>query len=291
MINSLIDFFIGITLSFDDAEFVWVMLATLLVCFGSVIASLGFVRHGRIMQDTPTSKIRSASQGFVQLEGRAKSLDDKPLRVPGSGRECVWFDYLIEKKGNDWEEVERDTSIYSFYVDDGTGLCAVDPELGRVITRKKKVWVVGDWRYTERLIAENDRVYCLGQFETDQGGSKAEVLKVGVRVLLNQWKHNRRELLQRFDQNGDGDIDMDEWNQARETAIRQVESATANDYVPTQHHNLVAPFNKGYPYVISSIPQDEVTSRYQLYAFGLLGLFVVSGAYAVFMTIVRRDLF
>ena len=291
MIDSLIDFLIGITLSFDDAEFVWVMLATLLVCFGSVIALFGFIRHGRIMQDTPTSKIRSASQGFVQLEGRAKSLDDKPLRVPGSGRECVWFDYLIEKKGNDWEEVERDTSIYSFYVDDGTGLCAVDPELGRVITRKKKVWVVGDWRYTERLIAENDRVYCLGQFETDQGGSKAEVVKVGVRVLLNQWKHNRRELLQRFDQNGDGDIDMDEWNQARETAIRQVESATANDYVPTQHHNLVAPFNKGYPYVISSIPQDEVTSRYQLYAFGLLGLFVVSGAYAVFMTIVRRDLF
>ncbi len=291
MINSLIDFFIGITLSFDDAEFVWVMLATLLVCFGSVIASLGFVRHGRIMQDTPTSKIRSASQGFVQLEGRAKSLDDKPLRVPGSGRECVWFDYLIEKKGNDWEEVERDTSIYSFYVDDGTGLCAVDPELGRVITRKKKVWVVGDWRYTERLIAENDRVYCLGQFETDQGGSKAEMLKVGVRVLLSQWKHNRQELLQRFDQNGDGDIDMDEWNQAREVAIRQVKSATANDYVPTQHHNLVAPFNKGHPYVISSIPQDEVTSRYQLYAFGLLGLFVASGAYAVFMTIVRRDLF
>ena len=192
MIDSLIDFLIGITLSFDDAEFVWVMLATLLVCFGSVIALFGFIRHGRIMQDTPTSKIRSASQGFVQLEGRAKSLDDKPLRVPGSGRECVWFDYLIEKKGNDWEEVERDTSIYSFYVDDGTGLCAVDPELGRVITRKKKVWVVGDWRYTERLIAENDRVYCLGQFETDQGGSKAEVLKVGVRVLLNQWKHNRR---------------------------------------------------------------------------------------------------
>ena len=108
MIDSLIDFLIGITLSFDDAEFVWVMLATLLVCFGSVIALFGFIRHGRIMQDTPTSKIRSASQGFVQLEGRARSLDDKPLRVPGSGRQCVWFDYLIEKKvktGKRWRVI------------------------------------------------------------------------------------------------------------------------------------------------------------------------------------------
>ncbi len=291
MIDSLIDSLIGLTQSFDDTEFVWVMLATLLVCFGSVIALFGFIRHGRIMQDTPTSKIRSASQGFVQLEGRARSLDDKPLRVPGSGRECVWFDYLIEKKGKDWEEVARDTSIYSFYVDDGTGVCAVDPEVGKVIARKKRVWVVGDWRYTEQIIAENESVYCLGQFETDQGGSKAEVLNIGVRVLLNQWKQDRQKLLQRFDLNGDGDIDMNEWNQARQAAMSQVKSATANDYVPTQHHNLVAPFNKSHPYIISSIPQGELTSRYQRYAFGLLGLFVVSGAYAVFMTIVRRDLF
>ena len=84
---------------------------------------------------------------------------------------------------------------------------------------------------------------------------------------------------------------MNEWNQARQAAMSQVKSATANDYVPTQHHYLVAPFNKSHPYIISSIPQGELTSRYQRYAFGLLGLFVVSGAYAVFMTIVRRDLF
>jgi hypothetical protein len=291
MIDSFIDFLIGVTLSFDNTEFVWAMLAMLVLCLGSVIALFIFIRHGRIMQDTPTSKIRSASQGFVELEGRARSLDDKPLRAPGSGRECVWYEYLVEKKSNDWEEVARDTSIYSFYVDDGTGVCAVDPEVGKVITRKKQVWTVGDRRYTERLIAENEMIYCLGQFETDQGGSRAEVIKIGVRVLLNQWKQDRSALLKRFDLNGDGDVDMGEWNQAREAAIQQVKAEAADDYVPTQHHNLVKPFNKSHPYIISSIPQDELTSRYKYYTFGLLGLFLLSGAYAVFMAIVRRDLF
>ncbi|MFT6010087.1 MAG: hypothetical protein ACI96P_000315, partial [Candidatus Azotimanducaceae bacterium] len=142
---------------------------------GSLFYLFIFIRHGRIILDTPTSKVRSASQGFVELMGKARSLDDSPLRSPGSFTQCVWYDLLIEElNGSKWADVDKDTSIYSFYVDDGTGLCAVDPQLGEVRTKVKKVWQKGKMRYTERLILEGELILCLGQFESEQGSSKTD---------------------------------------------------------------------------------------------------------------------
>ncbi|HAT26372.1 MAG TPA: hypothetical protein DCS89_05115 [Gammaproteobacteria bacterium] len=70
---------------------------------------------------------------------------------------------------------------------------------------------------------EREKIYCLGQFETNQGPSRQKVIKESARVTLNQIKKERNELLRQFDANGDGEIDLDEWNIARSAARVQAE--------------------------------------------------------------------
>jgi hypothetical protein len=266
--------------------FVLLSLATLASMFYLFI----FIRHGRIILDTPTSKVRSASQGFVELVGKARSLDDSPLRSPGSFTQCVWYDLLIEElNGSKWAAVEKDASIYSFYVDDGTGICAVDPQLGEVKTKVKKVWKKGKLRYTERLILEGEVILCLGQFESEQGASKTEIAKVGARLLLAQWKQDRDNLLQRFDANSDGEIDMDEWNQARQAATQQATNEIDDDYEPSSHNCLVKPFDRGHPYLITTFSQEELTKKFKLKAFGLCAAFLASSTCMTLIVVVYAN--
>lgn len=272
-------------------EYAGTVIVACVLALAGFFGMVYFLRSGRIMQDTPTSKIRSASQGFVELAGRAKSIDS-PLRSPGSATECAWYTYTIEKyeksgQHKGWQTIRKENSVYSFYVDDGTGICAVDPDLGKVKAKTKKVWRSGDYRHTEWRIDEGQSIYCMGLFETEMGPSRQKVMKEGTRVLLNQWKQDRAELVRRFDANGDGEIDMQEWQQAREAARAQTLKELDDDYQPTQHHCLIKPFNKSFPYLISAYSQDELTARYKWYSMGCVAVFLSSGTMAAFMMITR----
>jgi hypothetical protein len=254
-----------------------------------------FFRHLRIFQDTPTAKIRSASQGFVELVGVTKSLEPGPKKSPYTRTDCAWYKYEKEKyvrsltnsKSNRWETVEKGESSDIFYIDDDTGLCIVDPEEAKVIPQIKKVWRKGDIRYTEERIHENSGVYCLGQFESEQGPTREKVTRETTKVLLNSWKEDRNELLRRFDLNKDGEIDMSEWNAARKAARKQAQAEVKSDYSPTTHHTLIKPFDKSLPYIISGKSQKDTINKYLLSS-GLcfLGFFAI-GSYTTFIFLSR----
>lgn len=288
MLDSFINAVLTFTIGLDSTEFTMLFIVTILLCLLSIPFGFYFIRHGRIMQDTPTSKIRSASQGFVELEGRARSIDDKPLRAPGSKKDCVWYNYKVEeKRGKDWHLLDQQRSPFSFYIDDGTGVCAIDPDEATVKPKSSKVWTRGNRRFTESRIHEREEIYCLGQFETEQGPSRQKVIKESARVWLNQLKANRKELLRKFDADGDGEIDMDEWNVARQTAKAQAQKAVDDDYEPTQHHVLVQPFSNKYPFIVSCFDQDDLTLRYRFYSAGLFVTFFVTGIYSIIMGVIR----
>ena len=69
------------------------------------------LRRYQAIADTPTSKIRSASQGYVELSGtieKADSPDIQPLSGPLTGLPCVWYRYSIERyrrsgKSSHWQ--------------------------------------------------------------------------------------------------------------------------------------------------------------------------------------------
>jgi len=111
------------------------------VLFGVPVLVLGWVvlyagvnqyRTKALIEDTPTSTVRSLALGRVELEGTAAPAE-AAHRTPVSGEECVCYRYHVDKwsdssrgAGN-WLPVEVGTKPTPFYLNDGTGRVLVDP--------------------------------------------------------------------------------------------------------------------------------------------------------------------
>jgi hypothetical protein len=83
----------------------------------------------RAVRDTPTSKIASAAQGYIELVGSGKTFGDTPLLSKHSLLPCLWYRYTVAKKNhkNEWRTEESGESDASFVVDDGSGHCVIHP--------------------------------------------------------------------------------------------------------------------------------------------------------------------
>ena len=99
------------------------------VCLGlmallSLWAWSGALRRRRAITDTPTSRIASAAQGYVELQGNGRPMAGLPLVSPLSGGRCLWYRNTTEQKDseNQWKVINRDESEASFVLDDGSGL-------------------------------------------------------------------------------------------------------------------------------------------------------------------------
>ena len=122
----------------------WKIALTLLapVCF---VFGFRWWRRARLIDDTPTSRIRSAAQGYVELSGRAALTSGTQLVAPLSGRPCVWWLFRIERKrrsgkNTHWETVNRGLSNQPFLLTDDTGSCLVNPQGAEVHPSDKSVW-------------------------------------------------------------------------------------------------------------------------------------------------------
>lgn len=85
----------------------------------------------RLIEDTPTEKVRSMAVGRTELEGVAKRVEDT-VEAPFTDEECLHIDWEIEewRKDNDdddyhWETIARGARSVPFYLDDGTGTVPV----------------------------------------------------------------------------------------------------------------------------------------------------------------------
>ena len=255
--------------------------------------------HYRLIADTPTARIRSAPQGYVELIGHVIAGEDGLLTAPLSGRPCVWYSYRVEKEsGGDrkqWKTVRSGRSDNWFQISDGTGTCLIDPEGAEVTALHRQSWrghseiptltstdtsvqgiaailtsnVMGDrYRYTEHLIFEHEQLYALGHFQTVGGGRELLDLKATARDLLRDWKQNPELLLERFDQNGDGQIDLQEWQQAQEEAMREARKQQHSlNQVPSMNV-LTAPQSGKLPYLLSTYDEERLLQRYRWLSLG-----------------------
>jgi len=265
-----------------------------------------FARY-RLVADTPTALIRSAPQGYVELIGEVIAGEDGMLSSPLSGRPCVWYQIRVDRykrnangKGGRWESVRRSTSASWFQIDDGTGICLIDPAGAEANTRHKKTWygstgvpasempsagihsgnfdhyaaaIVGGsgrYRYTEQLIFEHERLYALGRFRSVGGGRERLDLKAASRDLLRDWKQDQAALIGRFDSDGDGRIDPAEWGQAQQEAVRQARAQQRElDATPTLHL-LQDPDEQGQPFLLSTFDEQGLLSRFRWHLAGYM---------------------
>ena len=294
----------------------------LLLLVLTVFTGVGFFlwkksfQQARMMEDMPTSKIRSAAQGFVELSGIQHPLEGTPLSAPLTGSACTWWDYKIEKreststrssKGQDstsWTTVEKDTSVGFFHLKDETGEILVNPMGADVTTSLQRVWygdarrphgdsssrfgasLKGRYRYTERIMRPGELIYALGHFETwsNVPGRKERSKKRSE--ILAGWKNDAEGLVRRFDADGDGRVDGDEWEKAREAAQALVEEQVTEAAMKPDVDVLMKP-EKDHPFIIPTKSQDELTKRYRWKALGGLVLFL-AGLAAVGVTLTSR---
>ena len=246
---------------------------------GALLSAIGFpawvaaLRRVRAIADTPTSRIASAAQGYVELLGSARPLGGLPLLSPLTGLPCLWYRYRIERRENDkWVHDSSDESDASFLLDDGTGRCVIDPESAEILVDRHDTWIRDERRYAQWLLIDNDPLYALGDFVT-RGSIDLDLdADEDVKALLAEWKKDRKSLLKRFDLDQNGEIDLKEWDLARRQAKREVAQAHREARERTEVHLMRRP-DDGRLYLISSLPPDTLTRRYRLWSWAHLAFF------------------
>ena len=271
------------------------LLVALAVGVTGMVQFFRLQRRRRVMEDTPTARIRSAAQGYVELIGTAHG-PDLPLFSPISRAPCAWYRFKIERRKNEgsnsgWEIEQRGESDVQFWLDDETGRCIVDPDHAEVRALTRRTWVGataqvvpgtsgevtmygdGDHRYTEELILPGQELYALGWFTSlsPLQGSAGD----DVRDRVAAWKADPQQR-RAFDANGDGQLDMAEFERLRAEAIAAVETERRERAAQPQTHVLRKPPD-GRLFLLTTEPHDKLGSklRWQAWAWlaaGLLGL-------------------
>lgn len=292
-----IDTLAGVINSLDSGEF-WMFSLFLLA--GSVYAFIRLfiaLKRGRLLSGHPTSKIRSASQGCVELNGHAELMPGPPIVSPVSGRHCVWFEYIIEQKQtyydgkhrrNRWVVVQRYRSDSLFYLRDETGVCVVDPDAADILHAEKRAWrdkLNADRRYRESFLTEKQALYALGWFRSVQTTSQ-QIMREQVSLLLREWKQDFQGLLQRYDENKDGDISEQEWQQAVADANVHVRQQQLSQPMDAIHVLGKGPQRK--PYILSALPEQRLIRHYQWQFYLALAGFLISGSLWIWAMDIRQ---
>lgn len=273
-----------------------------------------FVRRARLIEDTPTSKIRSAHQGYVELIGTGNNLAGQSLAAPLTLTPCIWYDYRIERrvqggKSRRWQTVKSETSSQPLLLEDGTGQCVINPAGAEVIPSVSRTWhgnaawpagkaAPGDggllrmltgqgrYRYTERRIHPGEPLYALGDFVTLGAEPGSGDVHRQVSATLRNWKQKPEVLLRNFDSDGDGRLGLDEWERVREAARQKVLRDTLAHAGREPVHTLARSRN-GQPFLLSVQSPRRMSRHYRLRAVACLAGFVLAGPAGIWMLLIR----
>ena len=113
----------------DPLECRLIIAAAVMIALAAFVAAFVFVRRARLIEDTPTSRLRSAALGYVELEGEAVMMAGVPIVAPFTLTPCAWFRYCIEERVDDkgalgrWRTHTHGASDGLFALRDDTGRC------------------------------------------------------------------------------------------------------------------------------------------------------------------------
>jgi hypothetical protein len=249
----------------------------------SLIAYIATYRRNLSIADIATSKIASAAQGYVELYGRAGLNPENIIKSPLSGRDCVWFRYWVYSKDNsdrEWRLSSSGQSDVTFEIKDNTGICLVDPDFAEITAPDKVESRQGEFKHVEEMLYAGGSIYVLGSFSTIGGSNSVLNIKEDVSALLAEWKKDPAMLKKRFDLDGNGEIDMQEWELARKSAHREIEKQHREIRAQPGVHVIRAPKDRR-PFLISTLSPQALKKRYLYWSFFHLFVFVFT-IYAFF---------
>lgn len=98
----------------------------------------------RVIENTPTSTVRSLPLGFVEVAGAAQP-DGDPLSSPVSNQPCVFYTYRIQElrgggRSRRWVTIAEERSTEPFYLRDRTGSVLIVPMGAEATLSKEQVF-------------------------------------------------------------------------------------------------------------------------------------------------------
>lgn len=234
------------------------------------------LKRYRTVADTPTSRIASAPQGYIELVGRGRQPPGADLVSPISGLPCLWYRYRVERKNGDrWEHVESGISHDTFGISDGSGVVLVDPDGAEILTSRKQVSNAGGYRKTEWTLIEGETLYVIGEHITLGGPNAVLDKKSDLSTLLAEWKRDKSALLERFDANRDGEIGLDEWERARQAASDEVDRAHLDIRLKDGIHLMRQPAH-GRPFLVANREVTALARHFRLWSWAHLVLIMAA---------------
>ena len=249
-----------------------------------------YLRYFRLITGTPTALIRSAHQGYVEVIGHITNGEGHTLFAPLSGMQCVWYRYKVEDRHDrNQGKVREGESDNWFTVMDESGTCLVDPDGAEIRPDFTRTWYgetvypqdevapgvrsnpltspIGDlsgprYKYTEELLMVHEKVYLLGEFRSVGGGRHVESSNDLKKEVIQEWKQDYNTLLETFDTNQDGKIDMQEWAKVQEAAHKEALIRRDAQINAPSTHVFIKPRTKDNPYLISTLDEAELAKKY-----------------------------
>jgi len=248
--------------------------------------------QARHLLDTPTSKIRSAAQGYVEFYGVLHEQAGTAVVAPLTGKPCLWWRFRIEEyqssgKNRSWRLLESGSSEGWLVLDDGTERCLIDPRGAEVRPSTREQWrgslrhprgpAQSGWaavfaagksyRYTEERLHAGQPLYAIGEFRSSGGGRQGLDLVATQGDVIRAWKGDFAGLLQRFDSDGNGQLDEQEWRRVRLAAQLEAEDRhRQHSRQPVQHH-LGKP-REAQPFILACAGEDELARHFYWQAAG-----------------------
>ncbi|MDD2558197.1 MAG: GIDE domain-containing protein [Desulfuromonadaceae bacterium] len=266
----------------------------------SIGIALRYFLLKRHIDNTPTSKIRSLAMGMVEIHGRAERTH--ALVSPVSGLPCVYYRIKRYKRrhvrgssmrhtlsgsgDNQWSLVSiTSSSTVPFMVRDETGAIEIDPARADIKIRTTHAGTGAmsrlpfsvnegknaNMRWVEELIPAGSPIYILGFARTQiTTPTQTEMLRQALKDL----KQDHAQL-QQYDLNGDGHIDSNEWELARQATETQLLIDQLNQDQESNTRSYISrPPTGNYPFLIAETESELHLTRKLKYS---TGLFLAAG--------------
>jgi hypothetical protein len=248
--------------------------------------------QARHLLDTPTSKIRSAAQGYAEFYGVLREQAPTALVAPLTGKPCLWWRFKIEQyqsggKKRSWRVIESGSSEVWLRLNDGTGDCLIDPRGAEVRPAIREVWQgslrhplgpaksgllswLGSgkrYRYSEERLHVGQPLYAIGDFRSSGGGRQARAPDTAQSEVIREWKGDFNGLLQRFDTDRNGQLDEQEWSRVRLAAQLEAEDRHHQESSQPAQHHLGKPAESR-PFILANAGEDELARYFHWQAAG-----------------------
>ena len=238
--------------------------------------SFRYYKYVQFLNNIPTARIRSAPQGYVELIGKARPMSASPLYVPDTDIPCVWYEAEYRIGYGDDSQTIYKRADQSFLIDDDTGTCRIDPWNIKFITKNsKKRSLAGSLVETPgltwvRWIGVGEEVHVYGNYTSlyiDYRKQEQDLKKSRLKKLKND-----HERLMKYDKNRDGDISIDEWEEARQDVDEEVDRYIMDKQTTLKdnfYENVLRPpADSHLPYLVSAYRERGIIMRYRIYSGG-----------------------